>query len=64
MPCLCGENLFWAEKLAEASLTYPTYSKWANFLYISSQNLGNRLHQKQEVGRLEGWHVFQGNPPL
>ena len=42
----------YGEKLSrvEGSPAYPSYPGWANFSYISLQNLANRLDGKQKVG--------------
>ena len=38
----------------DGSLAYPSYRGWANFPYISSQDLANRLQGKQKFAELEG----------
>ena len=32
---------------------YPSYTGWPNFLYISLQNVANRLKAKKKVAQLE-----------
>ena len=45
----------YVEKLSRVgSPAYPSYPGWANFSYISLQNLANRLHGKQKVGSARG----------
>ena len=34
----------------EMSLAYPSLPQQANFSYTSSQNLENRVHEKQNIG--------------
>ena len=54
----------YGEKLSrvEGSPAYPNYPGRANFSYISSQNLANRLHEKQKVGSARRVIRLAGSP--